>query len=293
MALSEAAGAAIVGGASLFGNIASSAGNARAAKQVNKGNMKLAEYQYSKNLDMWHMTNAYNSPTAQMQRLKAAGLNPNLVYGNGATTEAAKAPSYDAPNLQAYTGRNYGVGDAVATSLQYLQNQAQVENMKEQNRNLVAQNDVLRQQALTGAAQAANIHANTARTKFDLGLAETLKDTSVQAAISNVEKVKSDIESNQVSNTLKKQEISMYDLKKQLTNSQINQLQVATKQARETLDISRYENDLKKIGIYPHSNIFEKLIGNMLIELAPWIDGQKSFSEIWNKPMDGIFKRNK
>lgn len=33
--------------------------------------------------------NQYNSPVAQMQRLKEAGLNPNLVYGNG----AAQMPS--------------------------------------------------------------------------------------------------------------------------------------------------------------------------------------------------------
>jgi len=39
-------------------------------------------------LDMWNRTNEYNSPIKQMERLKAGGLNPNLVYGNGATTTA-------------------------------------------------------------------------------------------------------------------------------------------------------------------------------------------------------------
>ena len=37
---------------------------------------------------MWNRTNDYNSPLKQMERLKAGGLNPNLVYGNGATTTA-------------------------------------------------------------------------------------------------------------------------------------------------------------------------------------------------------------
>lgn len=37
--------------------------------------------------------NQYNSPTATMARLKAGGLNPNLVYGHGATTEASPVRS--------------------------------------------------------------------------------------------------------------------------------------------------------------------------------------------------------
>lgn len=58
----------------------------------------LAEYTFGKNLEMWNMQNAYNSPQQQMQRLKEAGLNPNLVYGNGAVGNAAgAAPRYEQP----------------------------------------------------------------------------------------------------------------------------------------------------------------------------------------------------
>lgn len=32
---------------------------------------------------MWNAQNAYNTPAAQMERLKEAGLNPMLVYGHG------------------------------------------------------------------------------------------------------------------------------------------------------------------------------------------------------------------
>lgn len=49
----------------------------------------------------WNMQNAYNHPTQQMQRLKEAGLNPNLVYGGGATTTAqpVKTPEAQVPNI--------------------------------------------------------------------------------------------------------------------------------------------------------------------------------------------------
>lgn len=43
---------------------------------------------------MWHKQNAYNTPTAQMQRLRDAGLNPALMYGKGTTGNAEKPLPY-------------------------------------------------------------------------------------------------------------------------------------------------------------------------------------------------------
>jgi hypothetical protein len=61
---------------------------------TNKQNRKRA-------LEDWNRQNAYNHPTQQMQRLKEAGLNPNLVYGGGATTLAqpVKTPEAQVPNI--------------------------------------------------------------------------------------------------------------------------------------------------------------------------------------------------
>jgi hypothetical protein len=42
-----------------------------------------ADLAYSRNLEQWNRANAYDSPKEQMARLKAAGLNPMLVYGSG------------------------------------------------------------------------------------------------------------------------------------------------------------------------------------------------------------------
>lgn len=54
-----------------------------AAKRQNRENRKLAEYQNSANLEYMRQQNAYNTPQMQMQRFKEAGLNPNLIYGQG------------------------------------------------------------------------------------------------------------------------------------------------------------------------------------------------------------------
>ena len=43
----------------------------------------LMNHQFKLNKDMFDYTNEYNLPVNQMERLKQAGLNPNLIYGNG------------------------------------------------------------------------------------------------------------------------------------------------------------------------------------------------------------------
>ena len=57
---------------------------------------QLADEAYQRDVAMWNMQNAYNAPSAQMQRLQKAGLNPNLVYGSGSVTgnTAGSPPSY-------------------------------------------------------------------------------------------------------------------------------------------------------------------------------------------------------
>lgn len=67
-----------------------------------KSRQRLAD---NKNVEFWKMQNQYNLPKNQMQRLKDAGLNPNLIYGSspaGASGSAGSiAPSKAAPyNIQ-------------------------------------------------------------------------------------------------------------------------------------------------------------------------------------------------
>ena len=50
--------------------------------------------------DMWNKQNAYNTPAMQMERLKKAGLNPALMYGQGNVGNAEKAGSYQQPQIE-------------------------------------------------------------------------------------------------------------------------------------------------------------------------------------------------
>lgn len=75
--------------------------NSNQAKQAqlrqNRMNVANQELEWKRNLEMWNMANTYNSPKAQMQRYQDAGLNPNLIYGQGSSGNAGTVPKYQAP----------------------------------------------------------------------------------------------------------------------------------------------------------------------------------------------------
>lgn len=79
--------------------------NYQSQKETNEQNLQIARDNRDWQEKMWNMQNQYNSPQAQMQRLKAAGLNPDLMYSNGTTgiAEGISSPSQatmQSPQLQ-------------------------------------------------------------------------------------------------------------------------------------------------------------------------------------------------
>lgn len=119
----------------------SSAGNAVAQGRMNKKTMAYNREMYDKqkadNIAFWNMQNEYNSPQAQMARLQAAGLNPNLVYGNGAVANSSS--SVQTPHAMPYrpTAPSYSLGDIVERYQNVKMQQAQYDNVKQQGNNMI------------------------------------------------------------------------------------------------------------------------------------------------------------
>lgn len=61
----------------------------------NRARKKEAELAYKRGIKFWHMQNKYNSPIEQMERFKAAGLNPNLIYGQGTAGNSSSSVQYN------------------------------------------------------------------------------------------------------------------------------------------------------------------------------------------------------
>lgn len=113
-----AAGISAAGGllGGLFGSFSQSKSNAtnlQIARETNQANRELAQYNWEQQVDMWNKQNAYNAPSAQMSRLRDAGLNPHLVYGNGVTgNNAGQTPTPQLAHMEAARVEpvNYGQG---------------------------------------------------------------------------------------------------------------------------------------------------------------------------------------
>ena len=64
-------------------------------------NLTPAEHAHKRDIEMWNRQNEYNHPRAQMERLREAGLNPNLMYGQGQQTSSGSSRQMPQYNAQA------------------------------------------------------------------------------------------------------------------------------------------------------------------------------------------------
>lgn len=89
----------LAAGSGVLGTLVNQAFAKKNVERQTKYDKSLADYTFNQDLEMWNRGNIYNSPTSQMQRLKSAGLNPNLVYGTGtvAGNQSGQLPKYQAP----------------------------------------------------------------------------------------------------------------------------------------------------------------------------------------------------
>jgi len=170
-----AAGAIIGAGSNLAGGFLNTLGSTINTGLQLKHNKKLYEQQYRDNIDFWRMQNAYNTPEQQMQRFKSAGLNPNLIYGQG---NAGNAGQIATPDQNPAEFRDPRVGDAFALAGSSLNDYWDFEIKQAQSNNLKAQNTVLQQDALLRGAQIQSLLTRTERDKFDLGFKTELRQTS-------------------------------------------------------------------------------------------------------------------
>lgn len=174
MPLPAAAVGPLIAGAAAVGSQGVNAyAQGRMNKKTREWNEKMYGLQRSHALVDWEMQNKYNSPAAQMERLRAAGLNPNLVYGHGATAEASPIRSTDVKgwNPQAPT---FDAGSVMGAYMDTKVRQAQVDNLD-------AQHALLEQEL-------ANKRANEAKTYADIVLKGSQRDyTDTKTQLSGVD----------------------------------------------------------------------------------------------------------
>lgn len=246
MAIATGTAAVIAAGIS-----AASAGGSAIAQGVKnkksyKYTKKLAEQQYARDMEQWNRANTYNDPTQQMARLKAAGLNPNLVYGSGAGQSVATAsPKYP---QQRHDPESVQIPDMGTKMLnQYhdsKMNQAQVDNVKANTKatNIKAINDAITADYLKYKGKNEGIKFKYAD---QLGLY-----------------------------SLESKEQAIRQQKQQVTNLEMDGV------------AKNYQNELNKLGIHKNDNVMLRMIiqqsrasgspiGTIIRDISNWLNNNK------------------
>lgn len=150
--------------------------NAASTGAQNRKSRRFAREMYARQradaLADWQMQADYNSPAQQMARLKAAGLNPNLVYGNGADAQMGTAPRSSNYGQAQFRPAEFSGGSVI----QAYQN-TQIQQL--QSDNIQALNDKIRADTL-------NSLASVDTKNFDLEMKQALKSLVIDTAEANL-----------------------------------------------------------------------------------------------------------
>lgn len=276
MPLDPITGSALLsGGASLLNSV----GNFFGQKKANQANKDLAQQQNRDNVAMWQANNQYNHPTAQMQRLRQAGLNPNLIYGTGVAgstgSSASPAKSYDRASVEP---EQLNIGTPFEAFTNTKMQNAQIDNLREQN------NVIIQDVALKAQQTAANA-ANTAKTVAETHIAKELREASLQASLANIRQTEA-LTRNTDERT-RGESISNRTLSES-QRSQINKISYEAQNAQQQLKGTSLDNKLKeldielqKLGIQKSDPLYLRVLGRFLDDAG---DIGNKIKEIGNRP---------
>lgn len=135
-------------------------------KQTREYNDRLYARQRADALADWNMQNSYNSPAAQMQRFRDAGLNPNLIYGQSNEAGVVRTSSPGAWRPEA--PRMDGARNSMEAYYNAQVREAQIDNLRATNDNLLAQNRLIN-------AQTAGVYSQIEDRTSSIGYRDVLK----------------------------------------------------------------------------------------------------------------------
>lgn len=253
-------------------------------RKTREWNEKMYQMQRQHSLQDWAMQNEYNSPSAQMKRLKMAGLNPNLVYGKGADNVSGMVRSTDVKgwNPQA---PEFNLGSTMSQYYDVRMRDAQIDNLKAQNTAIV--ND-----AILKSIQALNIGEDIKGKQINNKYLENLKLSQLSMMDQNIRKIQTDVDISLAAN--ERAEIqtatSVQEAIERILTSRENRaktivekdyLRQQIQNLRKDNEIKQLDINLKKIGVQPGDNIMLRAVGQYLKDVKNPI--QSGFDWIKNK----------
>lgn len=235
----------IAGAVSLISSAIASRSSKKQANATNKANMELAKYQTAANEEFIKQQNTYNSPTAQMARFSDAGLNPNLIYGQGSAGNQAAPNRYEAPRVDMHYNP-FQIPDMLSGFQDYAMRNAQIDNVK-------AQTEATQTEIGNKLLNRMLTVVNTDRKQFDLEQERKMGQWNL------------DIKHGQSQQAYQKllQEFTRTDLmnlQKKMAEQHVSQGDVRTEQMKAELLFSQFRNQWMKAGVTSADNPILRMI---------------------------------
>lgn len=200
------------------------------ADQANKQSKELAMYGFDQEKQMIKEQNEYNSPMNQMKRYTDAGLNPNLIYGQGTPGNQATIAKYNAPDIKAAPRIDY-----LGMTLQALQGYQQIIKTQADTQNVQAHTNLVGLQSEKTIGETLNLKK--------LGL---LTDAQVRNVKAQTVKTNQDTQQSK----------GLYPYQKTIAENQ-------TKLQVQELAKTVYENEIRKRGLNPNDALPWRVIASL------------------------------
>ena len=231
--------------------------------------------QYYRSLNMMQMQNEYNSPAAQVERLKQAGLNVGLMYQNGAgaggTSAQPAAPEQAqwSPTMPDTSGLNL-IAQAALQKAQIENIEADTKKKNEEAGNI--SQDTKLKESMTRATDLQNT------------IQEATSEAQIIAAYQNIEKNTAEIKVLKADELLKSKEQMRIAQDMQWQNT-LNAIEVVKRRmdiayAAAKTDEARQNISLMRKQVEKLENDMEISQMNMVNEIKKtWIEEEKMFNQ--------------
>lgn len=258
--------------ASIAGNIASNANiNNQISEQKRENqrnrdwNLNLAKMQNQWNIDQWNRENAYNTPAAQMARFKAAGLNPDLMYGQ--QNLAAASPEMTAgegsqPTDVSNLANKRTIGDMMVqasqtrlTNAQAKLAESQADKTDKETEGQGYQNEILKSDAaFRDALNSGTVQLNNMSLK--------VSEKGMQLTDEQITKVRK--ECAQIDQSIQQSRAAIDEIRQKISNLKTDQ---AISRLRYLMDAKLNEATIKKLASECNLNYIQ---AKKIVDLLPY-----------------------
>lgn len=250
----------IMAAASLAGSLIASRSQKKQAERTAKANIDLQNLAFEQNQAAIDKQNLYNTPANQMGRFLSAGLNPNLIYGQGAAGggNQSQAARYEAPTVD-LRFQPASIMPALGAYQDFSMKQAQIDNVK-------AQTAETHSKIMTEAIRQHVMKIQGKTGEFDLKRREYLAPYEAAITGNKARSSEANLQQEWKRLELMSQEQQMNVLNQQYKEKAMTAVDLDNEKREADIIYKKYQNQWAKAGITSSDNILFRILVRMILD---------------------------